>query len=238
MATADVVIGTQHGDDCTCRKLDPFEVSITPVIVNCHCPGQDERPCTDDVTGRITITWPRPHAGLYATPGAPLVCSGIRVCDAETGEEFVDGVRLTLDLGTPTNWTPAQPIFAEVTRVVADDRLAQSHAFPCDVVTGETADDARCSDCEITLGQYEAWRTDGGISCRTFRYEVAEMRIAPAGPGAEVSTEVLEETVGVLEAFVNHVQSSDSYPTKDGCGDELTIDCLHHAITCVRQAAA
>lgn len=180
MATADVVIGTEHGPRCTCRRLDPVSVSYTPVIIDRHCPGQDEYPRTDDIAGRITITWPRPHAGLYATPGAPLVCSGIRVYDAETGEEFVDGVRLTLDLGTPTSWTPDQPIFAEVTRVVADDRLAQSHAFPCDVVTGETADDARCSDCEITLGQYEAWRTNGGISYSTFRYAVAEMRVAEA----------------------------------------------------------
>lgn len=207
VATPDLVIGTQHGADCACRKLDPVSASVTytPVVVNQGCPGVQSPPATD--TGeRVIITWPRSHGG------GVLPIHGVTLTNADTGEQILTGVKLALTLGADTSYD-GDIIEVEVTALVNDDG-------------------------QILGSGDRAVFADGDVRTGVFRFAVAEMRVASAGPGPEISEQVQEETVGVLEAFANEVQSTDSYPTKDSLGDELTIDCLHHAIICVRQAAA
>lgn len=43
------------------------------------------------------------------------------------------------------------------------------------------------------------------------------------------------QTIDVLAAFINTVQSTDRYPTKDTHGDDATIAALEYAIECVRR---
>ena len=105
----------------------------------------------DEIHGRVIITWPRPITGIYATPGVPLVSFGIRVHDADTGEQLNDGTSLSINLGTPGNWTN-QPIIAEITRVTGAD--------------GEP------------LGSRPVEMVDGEVPIGCFRYEVTEMRVA------------------------------------------------------------
>jgi hypothetical protein len=83
MANAlDVTVGIQHGEACTCRKLDP--VTVTPVIVANKCPGRDAgaaAPRRVDHAGSVIITWPR------AT--APAVSSwNVKIHDADSGRDL------------------------------------------------------------------------------------------------------------------------------------------------------
>lgn len=56
--------------------------------------------------------------------------------------------------------------------------------------------------------------------------------LAVEAPVAESTT---GDTIEVLRAFSNMVQSTDRYPTKDLYGDDATIAALEHAIDCVRR---
>jgi hypothetical protein len=105
--TPALVIGTQHGADCTCRRLEPFEVSITPVIVDRHCPAQDEYPRTDDTVGRITITWPRRSFGAISpqkiemrdadTDAVLTTVTGLRVYAGATDDVVIAELRQFVD---------------------------------------------------------------------------------------------------------------------------------------------
>jgi hypothetical protein len=144
--------------------------------------------------------------------GGVIPIHGVTLTKADTGEQILTGVKLALTLGTDTGYD-GDIIEVEVTALVNED--------------GQI----------LGSGKRPVF-ADGEVRTGVFRFAVAEMRVASAGPGPEISEQVHQETAGVLEAFVNEVQSSDRYPTKDSHGDEMTIDCLHHAITCVQQAAA
>jgi hypothetical protein len=96
---------------------------------------------------RVVITWPRAgHAAVLAN-------ATMRIRDAETGEEFVDGTALTMRLGEPGNWTHG-PIAVDVCRLTGTD--------------GEP------------LGSRQVVKVDGEIPRAWFHYDVAEMRIAEA----------------------------------------------------------
>jgi hypothetical protein len=87
----NVAVGVHHGDGCTCKPLDEITrtVTVQPVIVNRECPGQREIPRTDEITGRVIITWPAPA-------GPVLPAMGVAFHDADTGElvTTVVGMRL------------------------------------------------------------------------------------------------------------------------------------------------
>lgn len=119
VATPDLVIGTQHGADCTCRKLDPVEITYTPVIVNRHCPGQDEYPRTDDIAGRITIDWPRKTFGAIS-PQAVLMR------DADTDTVLATVTSLHLYAGATDD-----SVIAELRQFVDQDgqRVEDTHKF-------------------------------------------------------------------------------------------------------------
>lgn len=169
-----------------------------------------------------------------------LPIQGVTVEDADTGKQIVAAFKLVL--GTDTGYE-GDAIYADITVLVDEDgEIITGGPVPTDAcrehsghVRAQRPDGPLTDESAVHLDALERgfnrakWRT------AVRRYVVTQMCV---GPGPEVSPEVLGETVGVLEAFVNEVQSTDSYPTKDSLGDELTVDCLHHAIVCVRRAAA
>lgn len=211
---------------------------IAPPHADILAEASDDQP-EPVYAGRVRITWPA------ASSTGVLPIQGVTVEVADSGKQILAGFKLALVLGTDTGYE-GDVIYADVTVLVDEDGgiitgapvptgAYQEHR---EYVRAQRPDGALTDETAEYLDALERGFTGPKWRTAVRRYEVAEMRIATAGPRPEVSTEVLDETVGVLEAFVNQVQSTDSYPTKDGCGDELTIDCLHHAITCVRQAAA
>lgn len=148
-APLDVAIGIKHGDTCTCTPLDPITVTTQPVVVNRDCPGQRELPRNrDEITGSVIIIWPRPR-------GLDLNVRDVQFQDADTGEELttVLGLRLILG-GGGRGWRPA-PVEVELTQLADADGRPLGNGAP--VVPD---DDGR------------QFRTG------TFRYVVAEMRIA------------------------------------------------------------
>lgn len=98
---------------------------------------------------RVIITWPKP------TTAGVLSNATMRVYDAETDEDFVDGtsLRLSIILGEPGNWTH-QVIAADICRLIGPD--------------GEP------------LAHRQAVLVNGEVPFGWFRYEIAEMRIAEA----------------------------------------------------------
>ena len=109
MATADIAIGTEHGPGCTCRKLDPVEITYTPVIINRDCPGQNEIPRTDDIAGTVTITWPAKHH-------APIMSCLTEIRDADTGVLLAGVTELTV-YGNATD----REVIAEIRQYVDRD---------------------------------------------------------------------------------------------------------------------
>jgi hypothetical protein len=85
------VVGTRRGPRCVCRPLDPISVSVTPVLVDRDCPGQRELPRTDELAGRVVITWPR-------TSVAAVAPWGIAIADADSGEPLADVLGLRLGI--------------------------------------------------------------------------------------------------------------------------------------------
>ena len=88
----EAVIGTQHGETCTCRRLDPITVTAQPVIASRGCRGQREIPRADEIAGRVAIVWP-------AAGNGPLLPFDMAVLDADSGELLTDvlAVRLVVN---------------------------------------------------------------------------------------------------------------------------------------------
>ncbi len=133
--------------------------------------------------GRVVITWPA------AAPGPlPLDAWGVEIHDADTGEPVLDGfaVELRIALGSENGFDGRQPIEAELIRLVDADG-APIGAGP-DAAAKTAFTDA-----------YAAFREQRGLDrphpaddfpsddfegpryrTATFRYLVAEMRVAQA----------------------------------------------------------
>jgi hypothetical protein len=126
--------------------IDPAtSVALTQAVL-----AQDGQLTKVTETGRrVIITRPKPG-------DAPVLANwSMRVHDADTGEDFVDGtsLSLTIRLGEPGNWKH-QPIVADICRLTSPD--------------GEP------------LGSGQAIPVDGEVPFAWFRYAVAEMRIQEA----------------------------------------------------------
>lgn len=156
--TVDVHISKQHGDACTCHRLDP--IVFQPVIVTDGCPGRNlER--LDAVrelfqlptAGRLVIEWPPP-----SPHGVPLYTPRMRAYDYDTGAELTSITGLRIDLGG-AGWN-SEPITADLTMLVNADGLP--------LAAGEPVQPQRNEDG--TPG------TD--VATGVFRYEVMEMRVA------------------------------------------------------------
>lgn len=119
--SVEVAIGLQHGETCTCKRLDPITVTAQPVIVNRDCPGQHETPHRTRIAGNVTITWPRPSAGAIAAVGSV-------VADADTGTVWSDVIDVRVDAG------PKGIVTADIERLVdengAPDPAGRGRAVP------------------------------------------------------------------------------------------------------------
>jgi hypothetical protein len=111
-APVQMVVGTEHGRDCTCTRLDAVEFSLTPVVVDPRCPGlyQTEKP--KELAGRVAITWP-------AAQGPAISARGVTLTDADTGKPIVSATKLALILGTETGFDGI--VEAEITALVDED---------------------------------------------------------------------------------------------------------------------
>jgi hypothetical protein len=142
--TAGAKITELYGVDIT--GIDPeTSVALTRAVL-----AQDSQLAKVTETGRrVIITWPKPG-------NAPVLANwSMRVHDADTGEDFVDGtsLSLTIRLGEPGSWKH-QAIVADICRLTGPD--------------GEP------------LGSDQAVPVDGEVPFAWFRYDVAEMRIQEA----------------------------------------------------------
>lgn len=147
----DVYVGIQHGEDCTCHKLDP--ICVTPVIVHDDCPGSDapqRLPKPAEVTGRIAITWPAPRFKGMALPAWK-----VQIHDLDTDRPILTATGMRIAIGGD-GWDSGG-IYADLTLLVDDD--------------GEPSP----NDGKPTIDE-DTKRVRTGV----FRYAVAEMRIAEA----------------------------------------------------------
>lgn len=158
--TVDVHISKQHGDACTCHKLDP--IVFQPVIVADSCPGRSlerldavRELFPPESAGRLIIEWPPP-----SPHGVPLYTLRMRVYDYDTGAELTAVTGLRINLGG-ADWN-SEPITADLTMLVNADGQP--------LAAGEPVQPQRNDDG--TPG------TD--VATGVFRYEVMEMRIAKA----------------------------------------------------------
>lgn len=187
----EVNIGVEHGPDCTCTRLDP--IHIQPVIVSPDCPQSPREPRAKDYvvgghgpapvdTGRLIITWP-------AAGNSPALPNwGVTFHDADTGEQILTVLKLSLILGTDTGYEQGI-IEADITALVDEDYNILAAGQP-------VATDAYREHCDCikrhrlngSLTDEETDRLDAldrkfpGPQFRTgvFRYVVAEMRVAEA----------------------------------------------------------
>lgn len=150
--TAEVRIDKEHGENCTCRKLDP--ITFQPVIVDDECPGR-LREHFGTVTklfepvpngGRIIITWPAPKAGV------PLGSWKIRIHDYDTGEHLTNVTGMQISIGG-TGWE-TKGVEAVLTALVDEGGRPLPHGAQPVI-------------------------DEGGENLRTaaFRYGVVEMRV-------------------------------------------------------------
>lgn len=122
-------------------------------------------------TGRtVVITWPRPR------PGIPVFSTEMTVQDAESGEKILDGVALSIVIGSAEGWEHV-PVEVDITRVV--DAEGEPHARNITYTPEYLAYLDAGTD-----GPFEGPR----IRTRTFRYYVAAMRVGAPAPLAESST--------------------------------------------------
>jgi hypothetical protein len=111
----DVYIGIQHGEDCTCHKLDP--ICVTPVIVHDDCPGsrapqQPRKPV--EVAGRIAITWPAPRFKGMALPAWE-----VQIHDLDTDRPILTATGMRIVIGVES-WDSGG-IYADLTLLIGDD---------------------------------------------------------------------------------------------------------------------
>lgn len=149
VAAHDIYVGIQHGEDCTCHKLDP--ICVTPVIVHDDCPGsgvpQQPRKSAEAV-GRIAITWPSPRHE-YAPLGAWEI--QIHDLDADLPILTATGLRIVI---SADGWGSGG-IYADLALLVGED----GEPLPND---GKAAID----------------ENSRRVRTGAFRYAVAEMRVA------------------------------------------------------------
>jgi len=148
----NVSVGVHHGPGCTCKPLDEITrtVTVQPVIVNRGCPGQREIPRTDEITGRVIITWPaRKHE--HTT----LPVWGVSIHDADSGEQITTALGLRMVIGTKRGWDG--PIEVELEQLTNAGGKPLATGAP--IVPDEAGD---------------------GYRTAVFRYVVAEMRVAEA----------------------------------------------------------
>lgn len=120
-------------------------------------------PLTPETVGRVIITWPAP-----AENGA-VFGWGVTIHDADTGEQLTDATSLlTVAHGSPGSWN-SEPLQVTLTRLVDADGKPSSKPVPTD--------------------EYKAWKRSSSLAefmgqpfrVGTFRYLVAEMRVAALG---------------------------------------------------------
>lgn len=98
--TVDVHIDKQHGENCTCHKLEP--IVFNPVIVADDCPGRlREHFHTVAETfqqpphmGRVVITWP-----AVRNDALPLFSREMQIHNADTGEPILTVTGMQIVLG-------------------------------------------------------------------------------------------------------------------------------------------
>jgi hypothetical protein len=147
----DVTIGIQHGDNCTCHKLEP--VCVAPVIVHDDCPGSATQPHRKqpETVGRIAITWPAPRHEY-----APLGAWEIQIHNLDADRPILTATGMRIAIGGD-GWDSGG-IYADLTLLVDDD----GEPIPNN---GKPAIDE------------DSKRVRTGV----FRYVVGEMRTAVAG---------------------------------------------------------
>lgn len=157
--TADINIGTKHGDACTCKQLDP--IVIQPVIVADDCPGRlrehfhtvAEAFQQPPHMGRVTITWPAAR-----NDALPLFSREMQIHDADTGQPILTVTGMQIVLGGEA-WR-GEAIHVDLTM------LADAEGQP--ILDGPGSANKA----------YD--RDNGVIRTGVFRYAVMEMRTAAA----------------------------------------------------------
>lgn len=146
--TVEARVALHHGDGCTCQPLTPIERTFTPVMVSDDCPARVKDPEPVETGRRVIITWPAP------TTSGILPIYRVTLADADTGEQIITAVKLSLTLGTDTGFE-GDIIEAEVTALVNAD--------------GEP----------LRAGEQAVPTEDGDwLNTKVFRFAVAEMRVA------------------------------------------------------------
>lgn len=107
--TVEAVIGTKHGETCTCTPLDPVTATVQPVLVNRECPGQREMPRSTILSGAVIITWPR-------ATGCGISAWGATVHDVETGAQWLDVLSMRITVNPRDNI-----LTADIERLIDED---------------------------------------------------------------------------------------------------------------------
>lgn len=200
MKTVNVHVGIQHGDDCTCTRLDP--INIQPVIVGDDCPGPRDSAghareqiarVAGQIAGELGIEVPQPYPGRVILTWPPIdrfvaPSWGVAVHDADTGD-LVPTVALDLHLGEPELLNgpltvalkllvdaDGAPLIGDRITPVWDDggegRRVKTGVFTCPVAAMRVRGDGK-----LSLNEERAILGLGPIE-----YEVAEMPSVPEKP--------------------------------------------------------
>lgn len=148
-AALDLAVGTRHGEQRTCTPLDPITVTAHPVIVNPDCPAQTEVPQTrDEITGSVVITWPR-------STNLSVNARDVEFRNFDTGDVLTTVLGMRLHIGGRRGWAHLGAVEADLLQLAdADGNPLGTYAAP------------------VPTEDNSAFRT------ATFRYVVAEMRVA------------------------------------------------------------
>lgn len=114
---------------------------------------------------------------------------------------------------------------------IIPDEVRRLRLEPCDRLIVRTA------DMRLTHQQVAQYRENlQAVFPDNEVLVIVADEIAVQAAASAQRSELDTDTLDVLDGFINYVQSTDAYPTKDSLGDRRTIECLEHAMTLIQEA--
>lgn len=178
--------------------------------------------------GRVIITWP-----AASSPPTALAAWGVAFDDADTGEQLLDVVAVSMQLGSAKGFESGNVIEVDLTRLVdadgkpigggpgAANRLALTDEYAEHARTHRLGEPRGIDAPEPPQFVGQLFRTG------RFRYIVAEMRLAASEPGAEprrVVTARLAPDAPPLAEHAHAFPASPDMPIAGPCACGMTYE--------------